>query len=66
MTLREHLKCTGERVFDFADRLGVSRSTIRKIVYGKRQPSLDLAHKISAATDGAVQPKDMLLEKEAA
>lgn len=62
MKLLDHLKETDERVEDFASRIGEARSTIRKIVYGQRQPSLPLAVKIERATKGAVTPADMLLE----
>lgn len=62
MKLLDHLKETDERVEDFACRIGEARSTIRKIVYGQRQPSLPLAVKIERATNGAVTPADMLLD----
>lgn len=65
MQLRDHLKATDEPVVAFADRIGVKRTTIRKIAYGQRQPSLELAMKISAATKGAVSPTDLLLPAEA-
>lgn len=61
MTLRDHLRATNEAVNAFADRIGVDRSTIRKIVYRQRQPSLELAVTISLATNGAVKPEDMIL-----
>lgn len=66
MTLLDHLKATEEGVSAFADRIGEPRSTIRKIAYGQRQPSLDLAVRIKDATDGAVLPEDMLLPAVAA
>lgn len=62
MTLLDHLNATSEGVFAFADRIGEPRNTIRKIAYRQRQPSLELAVKISAATAGRIQPKDLLLE----
>lgn len=61
MTLLDHLNAKREGVSAFADRIGVARNTIRKIAYGQRQPSLELAVRISAATDGAVKPEDMAL-----
>ena len=61
--LHDHLKSTGEGVHAFADRLGVSRNTIQKIVYGSRRPSPELAIKISEATQGKVQPLDLLTAK---
>ena len=66
MTLLDHLSDTGEGVSAFADRIGEPRNTIRKIAYRQRQPSLDLAVKISAATRGKVSPEDMLLPTEVA
>lgn len=62
MKLLDHLKATGESVDDFAARIREALSTIRKIAYGQRQPSLPLAVKIERATNGAVTPADMLLE----
>lgn len=61
MTLQEHLKQSKLTVEEFAASVPAPRNTIRKIVYGQRQPSLDLALRISAATAGAVQPEDMKL-----
>ena len=65
MQLHEHLKSTGESVDDFANRIGEAISTIRKIAYRQRQPSLPLAVKIERATDGAVSSADMLLDASA-
>jgi len=61
MTLLDHLAATGQTVPGFADSLGVARNTIRKIAYRQRQPSLDLAVRISAATGGKVQPADLAI-----
>ncbi|MCW2763364.1 MAG: hypothetical protein JWR85_3565 [Marmoricola sp.] len=61
MTLLDHLAATGERVPEFADRIGEARNTIRKIAYRQRQPSLDLAVKIAAFTGGAVEAADMVI-----
>lgn len=61
MQLLDHLKSTGESVDDFAIRIEEAISTIRKIAYRQRQPSLPLAVKIERATDGAVTSADMLL-----
>lgn len=66
MTLLDHLKATGETVDGFAARLRVPHSTIRKIAYRQRQPSLPLAVKIEQATKGAVTGADMVLEQAAA
>jgi len=66
MKLIDHLKASGETVEDFAARIGEALSTIRKIAYGQRQPSLPLAVKIERATSAAVSGADMLLERFAA
>jgi len=60
MTLLDHLRATDEGVSAFADRLGQPRSTIRKIAYGQRRPSLPLAVKIVEATSGKVGVSDLL------
>lgn len=62
MKLLDHLKATEESVDAFATRLGEATSTIRKIAYRQRQPSLPLAVKIEQATGGAVVASDMILE----
>lgn len=61
MKLLAYLKDRDETVYNFAVRIGEPDNTIRKIVYGQRQPSLPLAIKISAATDGEVSPNELLL-----
>lgn len=62
MRLLDHLKETGETVDAFSARIGVPYETIRKIVYGQRQPSLPLAVKIERATDKVVAPADLMLQ----
>ena len=59
--LREYLKTTGETVEEFSERARESFQTIRKIVYRQRQPSLELAVKITRLTKRRVQPEDMLI-----
>lgn len=70
MRLIDHLKATSETVDDFATRAKESANTIRKIVYGQRQPSLPLAVKLAALTGGAVSEADLVItpieQKEAA
>ncbi len=61
MKLIDHLKATDETVEAFAERLGIAKSTIVKIAYGQRQPSLPLAVRIAEATDGNVTCADMVL-----
>jgi DNA-binding transcriptional regulator YdaS (Cro superfamily) len=61
MQLLDHLKATEEGVSAFADRIGVKRTTIRKIAYGQRQPSLELAMRIERETGGLFTPTDLIL-----
>ncbi len=61
MTLNDHLKQRRLTVAEFAASLCETENTIRKIVYGQRQPSLPLAVKISTATGGEVSPADLML-----
>lgn len=60
MRLIDYLKAESLTVADFAEKLGEAENTIRKIVYGQRQPSLPLAIKISDATQGRTTPSEML------
>ena len=62
MKLLDYLKSRNETVADFASRIGEAENTVRKIVYGQRQPSLPLALKISEATDGSTTPGELLKE----
>lgn len=62
MKLQDYLKERRETVADFSARISEPETTIRKIVYGQRQPSLPLAVKISEATEGAVLPGEMVIE----
>lgn len=66
MRLIDHLKAVDKTVAAFAEQIGESENTVRKIVYGQRQPSLPLAVKISAATKGAVTEADLILIQGAA
>lgn len=62
MKLLDYLKERSETVADFAARIKEPENTVRKIVYGQRQPSLPLAIKISDATGGATTPGELLKE----
>jgi predicted transcriptional regulator len=66
MKLIDHLRAVGKTVPAFAEELGEAENTVRKIVYGQRQPSLPLAVKISIATEGAVTEADLILPEKAA
>lgn len=45
----------------FAKRVDVAHNTIRKIAYGQRQPSLELAALIERETGGEVTLSDMVI-----
>lgn len=61
MKLLDYLKERKEAVSDFASRISEPDGTIRKIVYGQRQPSLPLAVKIEEATEGLVTAAELVL-----
>lgn len=63
--LLDYLKGRNETVAAFAERIGEAETTIRKIVYGQRQPSLPLAVKISDATKGATTPGELIVRDAA-
>jgi len=66
MTLLDHIKARGISVPEAAAELDEAESTIRKIAYRQRQPSLPLAVKIATWSGGAVTEADLLLEGVAA
>ena len=43
-----------------ASRVGVARASISRLRRGKMNPSMELARRLYAATDGAVQPNDLV------
>ena len=57
MKLQDWFKTSGTKQKDFAASLGVAASRISQITSGET-PSLDLALKIRALTNGAVRPED--------
>lgn len=61
MTLLDHIKARGLTMPEAAAELDEPESTIRKIAYRQRQPSLPLAVKIAAWSDGAVTEAELLL-----
>ena len=61
MKLLDHIKARGLTMPEAAAELDEPESTIRKIAYGQRQPSLPLAVKIAAWSDGAVTEAELLL-----
>ena len=50
----EYLKTSGETVAQFAVRLGKHEGTVKKIAYGQRGASVELALEIERATGGEV------------
>lgn len=60
MRLIDYLKTRNITVAEFAATIGEAENTVRKIVYGQRQPSLPLAVKISEATGGETPPSDLI------
>ncbi|PQA89631.1 helix-turn-helix transcriptional regulator [Hyphococcus luteus] len=52
--LKRYLHDVEERVQDFADRVGVSRQTLYRIIAGVQAPKPLLARRIAEATGGAV------------
>lgn len=63
MTLAEYLEITGMRRFHFAQKAGLSASSITELLNGQTlMPSLAVAQKIEAATNGAVRPQDWYIE----
>lgn len=62
MKLIDHLKASEKTVSAFAAEIGETVNTVRKIVYGQRQPSLPLAVKIAAATGGQVTEADLVID----
>ncbi|ALH82929.1 hypothetical protein [Sphingopyxis macrogoltabida] len=61
MTLLEHIRDRGLTVPEAAAELSVSHHTIHKLAYRQRQPSLKLALKIVAWSNGALTEADLVL-----
>lgn len=64
MTLAEYCASTGEKLDALARRMGLKRGHLNKIAKGDRDPSMDLARRISEATDGKVTPTDLAFAKK--
>lgn len=60
MKLADYLKQNDMRMGEFANRIGTSHATVSRYISGARQPTWKILERISAATDGAVQPQDFL------
>lgn len=52
--LAQYLKDNGIRRYQFAERIGVAKSTMTQLIQGKYPPSLAVALKIEAETGGYV------------
>lgn len=63
MKLSAYLKLHGIKRGEFAGRIGVSNGRVTQLCDGG-WPSLDLAERIAAATDGAVSADDFLRTEE--
>jgi transcriptional regulator with XRE-family HTH domain len=59
MTLTDYLALTGMTRREFAALLGVSNSTVTRIIYGDTVPSRALLVRIAEATDRRVLPADI-------
>ena len=60
MKLSDYAQATGTTATELAERLGVSVSTITRLIRDERRPSLDLAERIARHTNGQVQPSDFM------
>lgn len=56
MDLNTYLATTGTSQRAFAEKVGISPSFLSEILNGPKEPGLDTAQKIEAATGGAVKP----------
>jgi transcriptional regulator with XRE-family HTH domain len=59
MKLTDYLALTGLTRREFASLLGVSNSTVTRLVYGETVPSRELLAKIASVTDRRVLPADI-------
>ncbi len=60
MLLTEYLTSVDLSQRDFAQKIGVSQAAVSFWASGKKQPSYHHLRKIRAATNGQVQPTDLL------
>jgi len=60
MKLETYLTERNKKPTVFAAEIGVSPSTITRIIKGERSPGFDLVMKIQAATKGRVKPADWM------
>lgn len=64
MKLSTYLKQTGASVASFAERVGVKRHTIYRLIDGSRHPSAGLGFSIEKATHGKVTLYDFFRAKQ--
>jgi DNA-binding transcriptional regulator YdaS (Cro superfamily) len=50
----EYLRETGQKIGSFARRIGISPNYLSEIATYRKTPSLETAHKIEVATNGAI------------
>lgn len=66
MKLETYLSEIDLKATAFAEKIGVSPSTITRILRGERSPGFDLVMRIQAATKGKVSAKDWYADRETA
>jgi transcriptional regulator with XRE-family HTH domain len=59
MKLTDYLALTGLTRREFAAAIGVSNSTVTRLIYGDTVPSRELLARIAAVTDRRVLPADI-------
>jgi transcriptional regulator with XRE-family HTH domain len=62
MKLSDYLAANGIGDADFADRIGVNRSTVSRLRRTNQKPTGETLEAIFRATDGAVSANDFWLE----
>lgn len=63
--LKEYLENTGETQTAFADRVGVNRLTIYRIIKNEGEFTTGLIKRVIEATDGHLKPSDFFSEAAA-
>lgn len=65
MSIDDYLSLTGMTLTALAERVGCSLGTLSDIRSGKRDPSADMVRRIGEATDGKVEPNDLIRQRAA-
>lgn len=63
MRIEEYLQKMGMTPFQFAEKLGVNRSTVSRWLTGARAPSTEIALEIQRVTGGLVSVEDTLAKR---